>query len=94
MAVVVIAEASGRKSYEAVDPHLNLAGDLPNGLIVHTASEMPDGTVRIVNVWQSRADLEAFRRTRLFPAFDTAGIRAETETGPRPTYLETFHYVG
>lgn len=93
MAIVVIAEASSRESYESVEPHLNLAGDRPHGLIVHTASETPTGTVRTVSVWETQADVQAFEQGRLFPAFDAAGVRAETKAAPRPTYLETFRYV-
>ena len=58
---------------------------------MHAAGETDDGQVRIVQVFDSEADLEAFAEDRMLPAFATAGVQPDSSRAPRP--LEAFELV-
>jgi hypothetical protein len=73
MAVVVIARAPSRQAYEAV--HEEVGGTAP-GLIVHTASEV-DGNVRIVEVWESRKQIDEFVQGKLGPVLERLGAEMD-----------------
>ena len=84
MAVVLITYASSRDEYEQLaDDTGNVA---PLGCIVHTASELDDGRVRVVDVWESQDAINDFFQNTLGPAFAKHGIEAE-----RPELTETFN---
>ncbi len=51
-----------------------LGTDPVNGQLVHIVGET-DGTLHIVDVWQSKEHADRFASERLFPAFDRAGVR-------------------
>jgi hypothetical protein len=95
MAVVFTQEMSGgtREMIEAVTKEMDVANDPPKGMIIHTASEMPGG-VRIVDVWESREDHEAFGRDRLHGALETVakrmGVDMSTMPEPTMTFTDTF----
>ena len=93
MPVTSVSEAPNRELYESVIEKVNLVGERPTGLILHTAGETATGTVQIVYVWESHADAEAFERNRLFPAFEAAGIIDRVKTSPQPVTTEAFKYV-
>jgi hypothetical protein len=40
---------------------------VPQGLIVHTAVELPEGGLRYLDVWESEQDCERFTNERLHP---------------------------
>lgn len=92
MPITVVSEAPSRSVYEAISQQLNLRGDRPPGLILHTAGETGTGTVQIVNVWESHADANAFERDRLLPLFAAAGIAERVTAGPRPVVAEAFEF--
>jgi hypothetical protein len=48
--------------------------------------------VQIVDVWESRADADAFERDRLMPVFAAAGIIERITSGPRPVVAEAFEF--
>ncbi|MFE3055279.1 hypothetical protein [Nocardia sp. NPDC059239] len=56
-----------REVYEALGPE-PLAGNL-----LHIVGEL-DGTLHIVDVWESAAAADRFAAERLFPAFERTGI--------------------
>lgn len=62
MAVVLIASAPSRETYEAVDDAVGRTA--PPGCIVHTASEV-DGKVRVVEVWESQQQIDEFFQSTL-----------------------------
>jgi heme-degrading monooxygenase HmoA len=93
MPVVQVASAPSRAEYEAVTHLVALEDDRPSGLLVHAASERSDGTVEIVDVWESQEQMNAFAETRLHPAFHQAGITAHLD-GPPPVAYAPFHFVG
>jgi hypothetical protein len=93
--VVLIGHAPSRAMYEEVGKSLD--GSTPTGLIVHTASEDADGTVRIVDVWESRAAADDWERDVLNPAIDAMMGGGLADAAPpdtmRPEYLEPFDVI-
>jgi hypothetical protein len=74
MAIMLIQEFEvaeddrGTPNYDSVSERLDIKGNPPGGLIVHTAGFTGKGTFRIANVWESESDWEAFRDGRLAEA--------------------------
>jgi len=73
MPIVMVSHAPSRDLYEQVAAEAHIDAERPDGLIIHTASETADGTVRIVDVWESAQHVEEFERTRLMAAFEAIG---------------------
>ena len=88
MAVVQVSIAPHREQYEKVRSLLPEAP--PAGLITHAAAELPDGSVQIVDVYASQADLDTFAQTTLIPAFAQAGVMELVQSRPAPTAHEAF----
>lgn len=92
MAHLLIGTAPNRELYDSVrgalDPE-DLRGD---GLLLHAASTLESGEVRIVSVYDSA---EAFDRAdqRMRAAFANAGVEAIVESRPAPEVTETFDLV-
>jgi hypothetical protein len=55
-----------------LDPNTG-AGDWPKGLLTHVGGG-GDGTVVVVEVWESRADQESWMVSALGPALGQAGV--------------------
>lgn len=95
MTIVLIGHAPSRAMYEEVSK--SMGGDAPAGLIVHTASEDADGTVRIVDVWESREAADAFDRDELTPAIEKMMGGNLADAAPpgamEPEYLEPFDVI-
>jgi|SRR6266545_8370656 len=88
-------EQSTPEIYDAVAAKLDVENDPPAGMIVHTASAMEGGGVRIVDVWESQEAFEKFRDERLMPALQAVlSEKGITPAGP-PTYefSELHHLV-
>jgi hypothetical protein len=74
--------------YKQVSEKLDTEGNPPDGLIVHTASEV-DGKLKIVDVWESQEDAERFGRERLGPAImEVAGDQVGGP--PEPDQIEIY----
>ena len=56
-----------RQMVETLAKEMDVQANPPTGLIIHVATEVPDG-VRVVDVWQSQADFDRFRRELLDPS--------------------------
>lgn len=68
-------------NYDAVVAKLDLQGDAPQGLLLHSAGFDTDaGVFRIFDVWQTREDGERFMRERLEPIIGSM-LAAATESG-------------
>jgi hypothetical protein len=93
MAVVQVSTAPSRSLYEKVVPHVDLTGARPEGLIAHTAHELPDGSVQIVDIYETREALEAFGRERMLPAFERAGVPMDARVHAAPTAYDAFDAV-
>jgi hypothetical protein len=68
-----------------LDPETG-AGDWPEGLLSH-AGGGGDDTVVVVEVWDSRADQEAWMTSKLGPALANAGV-------PEPKRMEWLSLLG
>src|SRR5437016_4712325 len=88
MTVVQISQAPDRAAYEAV--RAALPTEPPAGLLLHTAHELPDGKVQLVDVYRSAHDLRAFVEGTLFPAFERTGHLPHVTAQPRPVPHEAF----
>jgi hypothetical protein len=74
--------------YKQVSETLDTEGNPPDGLIVHTASEV-DGKLKIVDVWESQEHAERFGRERLGPAImEVAGDQVGGP--PEPDQIEIY----
>lgn len=69
MSLIQVSSAPSRAAYDAVEEIVGVAGTRPAGVIVHSAAELADGTVLIVDVWESGEAMDEFERDRLLPAF-------------------------
>jgi hypothetical protein len=68
-----------------LDPNTG-TGDWPKGLVTHIGGG-GDGTVTVVEVWESRADQEAWMGSTLGPALGQAGVG-------QPRRMEWFTLLG
>ena len=93
MAVVQISTAPSRELYDKVTSLLALEGDSPDGLISHTAVELPSGQVQIVDVYATDEQLRRFSEQRLFPAFEQAGVMELVAANEPPAVHQAFHAV-
>jgi hypothetical protein len=90
MPVVLMSNAPSRELYEAVAAKAQVDSDRPEGLIVHTATEMADGSVRIVDVWESMVDVDEFERRMLAPALEAVGAPVGP---PQRELCQPFHVI-
>jgi hypothetical protein len=84
-----------RAMIEATSAQMDVRGNPPAGLLIHIATEEADG-VRIIDVWNSQADYEAFAESRLRPAITSVAAEQGMELpedGPTPTFTEAFDLV-
>lgn len=86
MAVVFTQDMAGatRDMIEAVTKEMDVEGNPPAGMIVHTASELPGGGIRIVDVWESEEAHKAFESDRLGPALGVVGQRLGFDMSTMP----------
>jgi hypothetical protein len=60
-----------------------IGADVPQGLIAHLAIEREDGHLYYLDLWQTKADCDAFTEDRLHPvigaAIAAAGVDATSE---------------
>ncbi|MDX6581016.1 MAG: hypothetical protein QOI10_200 [Solirubrobacterales bacterium] len=66
------------EQYDAVNDKLDIYGDLPEGLIVHTGAELGPEMVRVLDIWESEDHWRRFNEERL------AGAIAEVMGEPPP----------
>lgn len=55
----------GTDTYERM--RQGLGEDLPDGLVVHVAMELPEGGLRYLEVWESEEAWDRFQEERLHP---------------------------
>ena len=90
MVAVQVSFAPNRELYDAVAQKVQVVENKPGGLIVHTANELPDGRIQIVDVYDSMESLAAFGETRVMPAFEAVGVPQQIIEASRPTAYEAF----
>jgi hypothetical protein len=83
-----------REDVEELSRRIGAAENPPDGLLVHLAVAGPNG-LRVVDVWDSKADFEHFRDTRLLPTAEA--LMAESGMGApeafEPKITEAFDVV-
>jgi hypothetical protein len=75
---------------------MGVRDDVPDGLLVHVAFDLPDGGVRIVDLWESQEHFETFRENRLNPTLGKVMADRGVELDgppPEPQYSEVFDLV-
>lgn len=79
MAVLVIAHVPGGSAEQddKIRERLNFAVNPPKGLLMRVAGPVQDGW-RVVSVWDSKEDFEAFNRDQLQSALQQAGVQQPT----------------
>jgi hypothetical protein len=72
--VLVVAEIAGGSSEQddAITKAMDLTNNPPSGGRIRMAGPM-DGGWRVVSLWESREQFQAFLRERLTPALEGAG---------------------
>ena len=93
MAVVQVTTAPNREQYDRVRAHVDVAGALPTGLILHAATELPGGEIQIVDIFESERALAAFGSDQMMPAFRQAGIYEQVKARPAPAAYPAFDLV-
>ncbi|MDX6573686.1 MAG: hypothetical protein QOC86_2842 [Gaiellales bacterium] len=85
-----------RADIEAVSNAMGVRDDVPDGLILHVAFDLPEGGIRIVDVWESQKHFESFRDSRLNPTLGKVlperGIEMDGPP-PDPQYSEVYDLV-
>lgn len=85
----------GRAELEAVSAEMGVHDNHPDGLILHTFIETPDG-VHVVDVWESAAHYDRFRDDRLMPAIGKVmagrGVAIEGPP-PAPVISEAYDLI-
>ena len=92
MAEVIVIEVDCDPAlYPKVNQLLGLdpatgSGDWPNGMVSHVGGG-GDGTVVVVEVWESRAEQESWMASKLGPALGQVGV-------PQPKRMEWLDLLG
>jgi hypothetical protein len=96
MAVLIDQVLPGipRQMVEALAKEMDVHANPPPGLIVHVATEVPEG-VRIVDVWESLAEYDRFRAETLDPSAERLMAAQGQTSQPMPAFnvTEVFEVV-
>lgn len=92
MAHLLISTAPSRELYDSVRGVFDPAEMRGEGLLLHAASVLESGEVRIVDVYDSAEAFETAGQ-RVRAAFASAGVEAVVEARPAPEISETFELV-
>jgi heme-degrading monooxygenase HmoA len=85
MAVAVIQEfEAAPDEYEKVNEKIGDAA--PEGLIVHTVTDLGGDKWKLVDVWESAEDFQNFVQNTLIPAI--AEVNPDAAQAPQPEILE------
>jgi hypothetical protein len=69
MAILAIFHGRGftRAIYDKLRSEVNWEGNHPKGALFHAMGVDEKGDLRVADVWESQADLDAFLKNRLMP---------------------------
>jgi alcohol dehydrogenase class IV len=81
------------EQYDEVDRRLDLENNPPDGLIIHTAAEVGEGMLRVVDVWESAEQFHAFNESRLMPLVSEVMGGPPVDTEPTPPEITELHNV-
>ena len=91
----IMPEGVSLEMIDEVTAEMGVAQDMPRGAVVHTHF-LRDGRVRVVDVWDSVDDYEAFAKERLGPALQKVAERNGASTdgpGPETTITEVHGFL-
>lgn len=69
-------EGGTQEQYDAVNEHMGVEQDPPEGLIFHAAGPLEEGSWSAIDFWESREHFDRFQENRLGPAIQELGDRA------------------
>ncbi len=97
MAVILqqtMPEAVPVDMLDEVGVEMDIHNDPPKGLVVHVHFS-ENGRTRVVDVWESVQDIEAFRNERLMPAIQKVAARrgVSLDTQPESSVIEVAEIV-
>jgi hypothetical protein len=75
----------GIEEFDRVEAAIDVRGDHPDGLIF-SASGPIDGGWRVIDLWESRAQFDAFGADRVGPAVAAAGVSAQPDIAEFPVH--------
>jgi hypothetical protein len=78
-------------NYDAVMKKLNVEGDRPAGMIIHTAGFTAEGVFRIFDVWDSEEQHTSFMNDRLMPIVQE--VMSESADRPQESSYELHDLV-
>jgi hypothetical protein len=88
MAVLMTMEFDATTDqYDEADKAVDAKGNPPDGLIAHTAQDLGNGKIRIVDIWESPEAFGAFAETRLAEAVAQA-LGDDASPPPEPQFTE------
>jgi len=94
MAVLMAIEFEATKDqYDEVDKKLDVEANPPDGLIVHTAEDLGDGKMRVVDVWDSAEQLDAFTNGPLMEAMTEVMGEPDPDSANPPEVRELHNVV-
>jgi hypothetical protein len=65
-----------QEQFDAVNTHVDPAGDPPKGLLFHASGPIDEGW-GVIDFWESRADFDAFQEARIQPSVAAAGVQMQ-----------------
>jgi hypothetical protein len=80
-------------NYDAVKAKLNVEGDRPAGMIIHTAGFTAEGVFRIFDVWDTEEQHARFMSERLMPIVEEVMSADSSATRPRETSYQLHDVV-
>lgn len=94
MAVLMAIEFEATKDqYDEVSKKLDVDANPPDGLMVHTAEDLGGGKMRVVDVWESAGQLDAFTNGPLMEAMTEVMGEQDPESGTPPEIRELHNVV-
>jgi hypothetical protein len=86
-------------AYKAINA--GVGPEVPEGLIVHLAIKLPEGSLRYIDVWESEQDCQRFEDDRLHPVVhrlvrQRLGLEESDPVPPEPQKvpLTVIHVIG
>jgi len=94
MAVLMTIEFDATKEqYDEVNKQLEVENNPPDGLVVHTAEDVGGGKMRVVDVWESTGQMEAFTNGRLMEAMSEVMGPLDPDSGNPPEVRELHNVI-
>jgi hypothetical protein len=87
MAVGIRAKFDGgtQQQYDAINGHMGIVADPPQGMIFHSAGPI-DGGWGVIDFWESREHFDRFARERIGPAVAAASAAVEPDIREFPVH--------